>query len=251
MVKRGIVSSVLEWHARVWPLRFLLPVAIVLGAAATPAAAGQTRARGIDVSHWQGAPDWVAVKADGVAFAFVKATEGQSMVDEQYAANRSNAAAAGVPMGAYHFARPGPGTDDAVNEADYFVDTAALTGRDLLPVLDLEDDGGLSAKQLRRWTKAWLARVRERLGVKPIIYTFPFFWQDEMGNSRWFADNGYRLWIAHWGKDQPRVPANGWGGRGWTIWQYDNCGSVEGIDGCVDRDVLAVTVGSLRIRNNR
>jgi lysozyme len=103
-------------------------------------------------------------------------------------------------------------------------------------VLDLEKNGGLGIRKLRKWVKAWLARVEARLGVKPIIYTSPSFWHDRMGNSRWFADNGYALWIAHWHVATPRVPAKNWGGRGWTIWQYDNCGSVEGIDGCVDLD---------------
>src|SRR5204863_2526359 len=27
-----------------------------------------------------------------------------------------------------------------------------------------------------------------------------------------------------------------WGGRGWTFWQYDDCGTVPGISGCVDLD---------------
>ena len=87
--------------------------------------------------------------------------------------------------------------------------------------------------------------------MKAVIYTFPSFWLDEMGDSAWFANNGYRLWIAHWGADQPMVPAQNWGGRGWTLWQHDNCGSVAGIKGCVDRDRLAGTVGALRIKNNR
>jgi hypothetical protein len=32
------------------------------------------------------------------------------------------------------------------------------------------------------------------------------------------------------------VPANNWGGHSWTFWQYDDCGSVAGISGCVDLD---------------
>jgi GH25 family lysozyme M1 (1,4-beta-N-acetylmuramidase) len=69
-----------------------------------------------------------------------------------------------------------------------------------------------------------------------------------MGNSRWFANNGYALWIAHWHVAQPRVPASNWAGHGWTIWQYDNCGSVAGIDGCVDLDRLNGTdIDALRI----
>jgi len=58
-----------------------------------------------------------------------------------------------------------------------------------------------------------------------------------MGDTRWFADNGYPvLWVAHWGVNAPTVPAQNWGGRSWTFWQYTNCGSVPGISGCVDLD---------------
>jgi GH25 family lysozyme M1 (1,4-beta-N-acetylmuramidase) len=229
--------------------------ALLAAASAGVASAGATGSAdftpGIDVSHWQGQPDWQAARADGVAFAFLKATEGRSLVDEQYATNLANADAAGIAVGAYHFARPDKTATDAAAEADHFLDNANLKPRNLLPVLDLENDGGLTARQLRRWVKDWLARVEERLGVKPIIYTFPFFWRDELGNTSWFADRGYRLWIAHWGADQPKLPANGWGGHGWTIWQYDNCGAVAGFKGCVDRNHLrGATVAALRIKNN-
>jgi lysozyme len=34
----------------------------------------------------------------------------------------------------------------------------------------------------------------------------------------------------------PTLPANGWGGNGWTFWQYTSSGSVPGIVGRVDLD---------------
>lgn len=219
----------------------------------TGANAGQKSYRdGIDASHHNGAPDWNAAKADGVEFAFIKATEGRTFIDGRYATNRAQAEASSIRVGAYHFARPDATANDAVLEADHFADTADLRGRHLLPVLDLETDGGLGTRALRRWTKAWLARIRERLGVKAIIYTTPSFWADEMGDSRWFADSGHRLWIAHWDAAQPQVPAQNWGGRGWTLWQYDDCGSVAGFDGCVDLDFFAGSgFAPIKIKNNR
>jgi lysozyme len=225
----------------------------VLAIAATQATAGQpTFMEGIDVSHHNGTPDWSAVVGDGVRFAIAKATEGQTFVDGEYATNRAQAAAVSLPFAAYHFAQPDTTANDAVLEADHFVNTAQLGRNHLLPVLDLEVNNGLGPKKLRAWTKTWLARVQQRLGVKAIIYTSPSFWNDKMGNSRWFADNGYRLWIAHWGATQPTVPASNWGGRGWTLWQYTNQGAVDGIDGNVDLDRYAGTsFAPLRIKNNR
>lgn len=232
------------------PLMLAVLAGVVLGGALavpSPAIAAQYLA-GIDVSHWQGQIGWSDVAADGVSFAIAKATEGRIYQDNQYARNKERAEANGVAFTAYHFASPDKTANDAILEADNFVDTADLGPGNLRPVLDLEKNGELGVRKLRRWVKAWLARVEARLDVKPIIYTSPSFWRDKMGNSRWFADNGYALWIAHWHVATPRVPAQNWGGRGWTIWQYDNCGSVEGIDGCVDRDRLNGTnIDALRI----
>ncbi|MDP8905212.1 MAG: glycoside hydrolase family 25 protein [Chloroflexota bacterium] len=191
---------------------------------------------GIDVSHWQGYVRWRDVRRVGVAFAIVKATEGQLFVDSRYARNRSKADALGLPFSAYHFARPDRTYRDAVREANHFVRTAKLAGRHLLPVLDLEVTGGLTRRELIGWVRKWLSQVESRLGVKPMIYTSPAFWRDRMGDTRWFADNGYRLWIAHWHVNKPRVPAANWGGRGWTLWQVTNCARVAGIRGCVDGD---------------
>jgi lysozyme len=244
------------------PRRFALPVVLSLAlliALGTPAQAASlgsfARAGhllGIDVSHWQGKPNWTKVKAGGVRFVIAKATEAQGFVDPQYARNRKNADALGIPFTAYHFARPDRTTNDAIREADHFVRQASLAGRHLLPVLDLEVTGGLGPKRLIAWTRAWVQRVEQKLGVKPIIYTGPYFWSDNLNNTRWFADNGYRLWIAHWRVKQPRLPASNWGGRGWTLWQRSDCGTVSGISGCVDVDLYQGTnIGRLRIKNNR
>ena len=48
----------------------------------------------------------------------------------------------GLPIGAYHFARPEGG--DATQEALYFLKHARLQAGDMLPMLDLEDPEGLT-----------------------------------------------------------------------------------------------------------
>jgi lysozyme len=223
----------------------------VLGLPA-PATAGIAYLPGIDVSHWQGNIDWAAVKADGIRFAFVKATEDDWFVDNRYVQNRDGADAAGIPVGAYHFAQPSASLSDAVAQADHFLDNAALKGRHLLPVLDLERHNDLSPRALRRWARAWLERVEDRLGVKAIVYTNYFFWRDELGDPVSFAQDGHRLWIARYGADQPTVPASNWAGRGWTIWQHTDEGHVNGVSGNVDRDWYNGTaLGPLKIKNNR
>ncbi|MEO5704030.1 MAG: glycoside hydrolase family 25 protein [Candidatus Limnocylindrales bacterium] len=190
---------------------------------------------GIDVSHWQGTIDWAKVKAAGKTFAIAKASEGIGWEDDTYDRNKAGAMAQGIKFGAYHFARPG--SNDPVQEADWFVDTAAYEHGMLIPTLDLELTGGLSTTALTNWVKAWLQRVDQRLGVKAMIYTSPSFWGSYMGDTRWFADNGYAVvWVANWGVTSPSVPASSWGGRSWTFWQYTSDGTVPGISGRVDLD---------------
>jgi len=208
----------------------------VAGAGATTDAT-ITRLEGIDVSHWQGTIDWTKVAASGKAFAIIKATDSYDYTDPMYATNHAQAKAAGMWTGAYHFARPDATAGDAVREADKFVSVVNLGAKDLIPALDLEVTGGLTTTPLQNWVAAWLTEVTARTGVKPMIYTSPAFWQKYMGDSSALADAGYKtLWVAHWNVTTPWVPANNWGGHGWTFWQYSNCGTVPGISGCVDLD---------------
>ena len=187
---------------------------------------------GIDVSHWQGAIDWVKVRNAGKKFVIAKATEGVGHKDDRYERNKTGARAQGLAFGAYHFAQP---ANDPIREADWFVDNSGYERGMLIPTLDLERTGGRSATGLTNWTKAWLGRVYERLGVRPMIYAAPSFWRSNLNDTRWFADNGYAiLWVAHWGTTNPSVPGSNWGGRSWTFWQYTSNGSVPGISGRVD-----------------
>ena len=105
-------------------------------------------------------------------------------------------------------------------EADHFVDHAQLGGGNLIPVLDLERTGGLSDAEVTTWILTWLARVYERTGVRPMVYTSPSGWEERTGDTTAVADAGYTvLWVAHWNTDAPRVPAANWSGYGWTFWQ--------------------------------
>src|SRR4051812_34712902 len=68
------------------------------------------RTHGPDVAKWQpphGKPiDWRAAKRSGAGYAFMKATEGTTVVNPWFRADWAAAARAGLPRGAYHFARP-------------------------------------------------------------------------------------------------------------------------------------------------
>jgi len=205
-------------------------------------AAATTRAKGIDVSNWNGTIKWGKVAGAGYRFAFGKATEGTTFIDATFATNRNHSEGVGLRFGAYHFARPAGGnaaraTASAIAQADYFLATADPQPGELPPVLDLEVTGGLSPARLLTWTQAWTSEIYARLGVHPFVYTSPNFWKTRLSNSTSVAAAGVPLWLAHWtSNSQPTVPAQNWNGGGWTFWQWTNCLSVPGIAHCVDGD---------------
>ncbi|GEM_PF-1758609 len=213
---------------------------------------------GIDVSHWQDRIDWGRVARSGVDFAWVKASEGTGLVDRRYRRNVTRARAAGIRVGAYHFAVPEAGVRDARRQADHLVRTAQARPGDLVPALDLEVDGGLSRGALRRWTVAFLARVETRLGVRPVLYTSPGFASAELAGVRSLArDHAPALWVAHWGTRRPDLPGDAWAGRGWSFWQWTDRGQVPGISGPVDRNLYSgpalrtLTIGARRAAAER
>jgi GH25 family lysozyme M1 (1,4-beta-N-acetylmuramidase) len=209
---------------------------------------------GIDVSRFQEEIDWDLVATDRVRFAFVQASRGSGDdctvrprrcgADGRYAFNYRNARAAGIPVGPYHRAFVNGDSlreakADARAEAAVFLRRVGHLRRgDLFPVLDFEPPfDGLTPRQLRGWARVWLRRVRHALGVRPMIYTSYLGWLPT-DNTRIFAREGHRLWIAHWGVHTPSVPAHNWASRGWSIWQFTSSGHVRGVSGPVDLDRL-------------
>ena len=130
--------------------------------------AAQDRLRGIDVSHHQGDVDWKKVKGSGVAFAFAKATEGETYTDPKFARNWAGMREAGLVRGAYHFGRPG---HDPVAQARHFVKAVGARSGDLQLALDLEKDDGKSPAEVWDWTKRFLAEIKLLTGRPGIIYT--------------------------------------------------------------------------------
>jgi lysozyme len=238
---------------------------VVLGLIAGPAQAqAGTKARGIDVSRFQGSIDWPTVAGSGIGFAFVQASRGsgadctvkpaQCGPDPYFAANRLAAESAGVRVGAYHraFAAGATPTDaraDALAEANIFIAAVgSLQSGELIPVLDAETPfTGMTSTSLRTWIRVFVKRVTKKLGRKPMIYTNSSSWA-ATGNTAEFAKARYPLWIAEWGVSRPSVPASNWAGRGYSVWQYTSSGSVPGIAGRVDMDRLGKRLGKIIVR---
>lgn len=228
--------------------RIARPVAVAvlsLAAVVAPAAEAWGWEPGVDVSRYQHSTslDWAKVQADGVEFAFIKATEGRTYTNPYFADDWAATTALGLYRGAYHFARPSTGT--AAAQARYFVDVAGLADQpgDLPPVLDLESTGGLGVSALQTWTASFLTTVETLTGRTPIIYCSPSFWRDHLGDSTAFTR--YPLWIAHYtSAAQPSLPG-GW--TTWAFWQNTSSGRVNGISGNVDQDRFNGSLDDLKV----
>jgi lysozyme len=197
--------------------------------------------KGIDVSYYQERIDWRAVKSSGVEFAFIRVSDGSNFIDPRFEENWRGARAAGVKRGAYQFFRS---NKDPIVQADLLLEhMGALEDGDLPPVIDVESTDGQSSATIQRKVQQWLDRVEHVTGVKPIVYTGPYFWQDQVkpsNNGAAFA--GYPLWIAHYGTDCPLIPAP-W--SRYDFHQFTDAGRHPGIGGNVDTNTFAGTRADL------
>ncbi len=186
---------------------------------------------GIDVSKHQGIISWRDVKEMNVKnvkidFAFIKATEGITLVDEQFRRNWLNAQKAQIPKGAYHFFIA---SKSGKAQAENFIETVHLQKGDLPPVLDVEGTYGTSVTELQQRVADWLTMVENKYHVKPIIYTNADFYRIFLAGR---FDN-YPLWVAHYlVEHKPRIE------RGWYFWQHNEAGHVNGIGSFVDFNVF-------------
>lgn len=187
--------------------------------------------RGIDISHYQGRINWEKLRNASigdapVSFVFIKATEGEKLLDDYFNRNFANARRNDLVRGAYHFFVPGV---NPRKQADYFLSIAQLEPGDLPPVLDIEKKGDLTPEQLRRDVKIWLDTVEKEYGVKPILYTGYKFKVDYLNTPEF---NVYPCWIAHYYIDELQYKGK------WTFWQHTDCGKVSGIKGFVDCNIF-------------
>lgn len=186
---------------------------------------------GIDVSKYQNVVNWKEVKnmednGIKIGFVFIKATEGTSIVDDQFRRNWMKAAEQDIPKGAYHFFIA---TRDPKKQANNFVQIVNLKAGDLPPVLDVERSYGFSVAVMQKSVKAWLDEVEKHYGIKPIIYTNIDFYEHYFQTGF----EAYPLWIAHYLQpEKPRIERN------WIFWQHSEQGRVDGINAPVDFNVF-------------
>jgi lysozyme len=178
---------------------------------------------GPDVSHWQGAVDWFAVRNAGHAFAWAKATEGTTFVDSRFGDNWAGMQAAGLVRGAYHFLRSEPSPEA---QAQHFVSVVGDFGGSMA-ALDVETSGS-GTNPTSGQAHAFAAEFAGLTGGHPLVlYTGRWYWVGVLGDP-YGADIG-ALWHSRFGGD-PGPLYGGWGG--WAFWQHTDRGFCPGIGNC-------------------
>lgn len=176
--------------------------------------------KGVDLSHHNPIKDYAKLK-DSVDFVILKATQGTTFIDPTFKTRLKQLKELGLQLGAYHFA-DFDSIQDAIEEADFFVDILAGEQFEIDPVLDIETNkGGLSWAKLRECCEEFMDRVKERTGRDCIYYTNKYYYD----NLKLDAP----LWIARYRDEEPEA-------KEWLIWQYTSTGSLDGVAGNVDLD---------------
>ena len=190
---------------------------------------------GVDVSSYQADIDMAMLKKQDIQFIYIKATEGSSMQDDRFAKNWQNAQKAGLLSGAYHFFSY---DSKGVTQAENFINTVGSDMKErLLPAVDVEYYGNKEEfppekEDVVRELNAFLNRVEEEYGVKPLIYTRSDIYKKYLKEEF----DGYKKWISS------LYSPLSWNYKDdWYIWQYLNRGELEGYTGgekYIDLNVL-------------
>lgn len=188
---------------------------------------------GVDVSNHQGEIDWERLASSGVAFAYIKATEGATFKDKSFARNWSEAARVGISRGAYHFFRLCRSVAEQVKNV---IETVPKDPEALPPVIDAEDTGPctatLSPSDHAAILKDFLDALEQHYGRRPLVYTTAEF-DNVMLEGTGLA--GERFWA------RSLVIPPLFRTRQWVLWQYHNRGRRPGVKGDVDLNVFRGT----------
>lgn len=179
---------------------------------------------GIDVSSYQKDIDWEKVCADKrIKFVYIKATEGSTYTSPHFEFNIENARKHGLKVGSYHFLRT---TSSLKSQFENFKKSARRDEQDLLPLIDFENKGSWTHKQIIDSLEAFAGMIREHYHCEPMIYTMTSFYNSYL--SPYF--NKYPIFIARYSTSQPQLS----NGAQYMLWQYTDQGQVDGIDHAVD-----------------
>ena len=195
-----------------------------------------TKILGVDISEWNGAVNFNALKAGGVRFVIIRDGYGTSHKDTQFENNIKGALAAGMKIGIYHFSYA-LSESGAKNEANYVISLLKqYKDKITLPVYyDFEYDTVSYAKrqgvtlgkaQFNSFTVAFCETIKNA-GYTPGTYFNGDYY------SRYVDMNQigkYSTWFATYGGN-PKF-------TGYDMWQYTSSATFVNANGRFDANYL-------------
>lgn len=180
--------------------------------------------RGVDVSSYQGIIDWDVLQSQNILFAFIKATEGSTYVDEYFEYNYKQAQKTNLRVGAYHFFSY---DSSGKTQAENFIAHVAKYETMLPPVIDIEFYGAKAKNPpaqsgVREQLDALIDSLETHYGMKPIIYATKKSYSLYIAN----AYEEYDIWI----RNVITTPVLS-DHKKWTFWQYTNRERLKGYQG--------------------
>ncbi|MGN6468040.1 MAG: glycoside hydrolase family 25 protein [Rhizobiaceae bacterium] len=188
---------------------------------------------GVDVSRWQGDIDWAKLRRHGANFVYIKATDGGDHLDPMFMKNWQGADEAGLKRGAYHFFY---WCRVASEQADWFIRNVPKVDGALPPVIDVEWNHQSSCKRrpsrdvVLEKMKVFMDRLERHYGQRPVIYTTPDFYEDNLRGA--FRDHAF------WLRSTAEHPSKVYPDRKWLFWQYSGSGLSQGVEGQIDLNVF-------------
>lgn len=188
--------------------------------------------KGIDVSAYQGKPDWSAVRAAGIEMAIIRAANRKGK-DSSFEHNYTGCGLAGIQRGAYRYSYAKT-VDEAVKEAMEVVQILNDRKLELGVWLDMEwkEQRALGRKAITAIAKAWIQTI-QAAGYVCGIYCNLDWHKNVLDTSALQVP----YWIARYpNNDHGKIKENLRPNRGECAWQYSSKGQVNGIAGNVDLD---------------
>ena len=189
--------------------------------------------KGIDVSYAQGKIDWESVKAAGVDFVMIKASQGRLVrnadsgpfPDPRFEENIIGAHRAGMQIGVYHYLTARD-LEEALAEAAFFLSviTPHREKITLWAACDAEEEKYLPKDRctLTSCVHGFLRKTAAG-GFSPMLYSNPNYLKYKLCDV-----TQYPLWLAYWGTTEARALT-----YAPKIWQY-GAEYMGGISGPVD-----------------
>ena len=195
---------------------------------------------GIDVSSHQKSIDWSAVKNSGVKFAMIQIgyrgyETGALMDDAYFEENIQGAIENGIDVGVYFFSQA-DSAEEARAEADFVLERVKKYKLQLPIVFDLEEVSNATDRventtsEERTQAAVTFMNHIKNAGYQAMVYSSSQLFETVF-DINYLHD--YDFWVA----DYSSVPNFNYQ---FSIWQYTDAGTVDGISTNVDMNVMFV-----------